>query len=107
MNMDDYWSIILNTDLHDLGCHWQCLDCNHGNQLCSPCRWKSIVEATSAKDRVYAKIAAEAITEIGIGEELPPNPSKDYQALYSMTVAMKPFRNCKRDDIVTFLYALR
>ena len=63
------------------------------------------METTTAKEWVYAVIAAEAITEIGVMEELPP--SSDCIALYSTVIAMQPIRNCKRDDLYTFLYAVR
>ena len=105
MNMDEYWRTIVRTDVGDLGCHSECFDCILDNELCSPCRWKEIVETTTAKEWVYAVIAAEAITEIGITEELPP--SNDCTALYSTVIAMQSIRNFKRDDLYTFLYAVR
>ena len=105
MNMDKYWRTIVRTDATDLGCHRECMDCVLESELCGPCRWKAIVETTTAKEWVYAVIAAEAITEIGIMEELPP--SRDCTALYSTVVTMQPIRNCKRDDLYTFLFAVR
>ena len=78
--MDNYWRIVIHTDVSDLGCHSECFDCILENELCSPCRWKAIVEATTAKEWIYAVIAAEAITEIGIIVELPL--SSDCTPLY-------------------------
>ena len=105
MNMADYWSAIIHIDVEELGRHSECLDCRLENKLCSPCRWKTIIESTSAKEWVYAVIAAEAITNIGIMERLSPNNS--FKASYSTVLAMTQLRNCKRDDLYTFLYATR
>ena len=70
--MDKYWRTIVCTDIRDLGCHSECFKCLLENELCSPWRWKAIEETATAKEWVYAVIAAEAITKIGIMEELPP-----------------------------------
>ena len=105
IDMDDYWRTIVRTDVQDLGCHSECFNCILDNELCSPCRWKAIVESTAAKEWVYAVIAAEAITEIGIMEKLPP--SRNCTPLYSTVVAIQPIRNFKRDDLYAFLYAVR
>lgn len=90
MNMDKYWRTIVCTDVRDLGCHSECFKCLLENELCSPCRWKAIEETATAKEWVYAVIAAKAITKIGIMEELPP--SSDCTPLYSTVVTMQPIQ---------------
>lgn len=107
MNMEDYWSMIVHTSIQDRTWHTHCLECMHENQWCSPCRWKSIVESTSAKDWVYGEVTAEAITKLRVCIEFPPYPSDNFRAFYSLTAAMMPLRNHKRDDIYAFLFALR
>ena len=53
-------------------------------------------------------IAAEAITKKGITEELSPSRARnDCTALYLTVVIMQPIQNAKRDDLYTFLFAVR
>ena len=61
--MEKYWQTIVRTDVAELGGHSECIDCMLKKELCSPCRWKAMVEETTAKEWVYSVIAAEAITE--------------------------------------------
>ena len=105
MCMDKYWQAIVHTDVAKLGGHSECIDCMLKKELCSPCRWKAMVEETTAKEWVYSVIAAEAITERGVTEKLPP--SRECAALYSVVVTMQPIRNAKCDDLYAFLFAVR
>ena len=94
---------IMHANIKDRGCHTHCLECMHGNQWCCPCRWKSILQTTSAKERVYGEVAAEAIA---INTDLLPYAFNRSKALYSTKVATKPLQNHKRDDIYIFPFAL-
>ncbi len=111
MSMDDYWKTVVRTDVAELGGHSECIDCIldkaawKPKKLCSPCRWKAMVDATTTKQWVYAVLAAKAITKIGITEELPPR--RGCTALYSTVIPMQLIQNSKRDDLYTFLFAVR
>jgi hypothetical protein len=111
MIMDDYWKTVVSTDVAELGSHSECMDCIldkaswSPKKLCSPCRWETMVDATTIKEWVYSVLAAEAITKIGIMEELPPR--RGCTALYSTVVPMQPIRNHQRHDLYTFLFAVR
>ena len=93
--MEKYWQTVVHTDVAELGGHSECIDCMLKKELCSPCRWKAMVEETTAKEWVYSVIAAEAITERGVTQELPPSRDCYGTALYSTVDTMQPIRNTK------------
>ena len=107
MCMEKYWQTIVHTDVAELGGHSECIDCMLKKELCSPCRWKAMVEETTAKEWVYSVIAAEAITKRGVTQELLPSRDCYGTALYSTVDTMQPIRNTKCDDLYAFLFAVR
>ena len=102
MCMEKYWQTIVCTDVAELGGHSECIDCMLKKELCSPCRRKAMVEETTAKEWVYSVIAAEAITERGVTQELPP--SRDcYGTVY--TQRWTPCNQSKTLSVTTYMHS--
>ena len=49
-SMEKYWKTVVHTDVTELGGHSECIDCMLKKELCSPCRFKAMVEAITTKE---------------------------------------------------------